>query len=190
MLSPIPTRDYEDCPVQRDVHNVGEKAKGEDKWEVLGLFASLCMQIWKAQNEWVFNHSWWDVPRISGRAVEDFNEFCDSNGEAERVVIDTNTAQTWKPPPEGILKINIDGDFDAITRKGGIGVVIRDDQGRIWGMRAVPVDRTYSTKLVEALGFREAADFGRSLRLGGNYILEGVEVTPNLSLRCYKGGPK
>lgn len=33
----IPTRDYEDCPFREMWYDVGEKAKGEDEWEVLGL---------------------------------------------------------------------------------------------------------------------------------------------------------
>ncbi|KAI8555159.1 hypothetical protein RHMOL_Rhmol05G0153000 [Rhododendron molle] len=39
-------------------------------------------------------------------------------------------------------------------------------------MRVVPVERTCSAEIVETLGFREAVEIG-SLRLDGNYILEG-----------------
>ncbi|GJN13747.1 hypothetical protein PR202_gb00488 [Eleusine coracana subsp. coracana] len=36
----------------------------------------------------------------------------------------------WQAPPTGWIKINVDGAFDTTTGDAGLGVVIRDDQGR------------------------------------------------------------
>ncbi|GJN26558.1 hypothetical protein PR202_gb14497 [Eleusine coracana subsp. coracana] len=36
----------------------------------------------------------------------------------------------WEPPPEGWIKINVDGGFDKDTGKAGIGIVIRDAYGQ------------------------------------------------------------
>ncbi|GJN36873.1 hypothetical protein PR202_gb25808 [Eleusine coracana subsp. coracana] len=36
----------------------------------------------------------------------------------------------WEPPPEGWIKINVDGGFDNDMGKAGIGIVIRDAFGK------------------------------------------------------------
>jgi ribonuclease HI len=37
----------------------------------------------------------------------------------------------WTLPPEGWVKLNVDGSFDADSRAGGAGMVLRDDGGAI-----------------------------------------------------------
>lgn len=38
---------------------------------------------------------------------------------------------TWRPPPEGVLKLNLDGSFLKEERKGGYGGVIRNNNDHI-----------------------------------------------------------
>ena len=37
----------------------------------------------------------------------------------------------WIPPPSGLCKINVDGALFPTMKLDGIGVVIRDQQGRL-----------------------------------------------------------
>lgn len=60
----------------------------------------------------------------------------------------------WDPPPEGWIKINVDGAFD-VSGRAGIGVVIRDTAGQVllsaWKMITVGT----SAEEIEALAIRE-----------------------------------
>ena len=40
-------------------------------------------------------------------------------------------ATTWSPPPQSLFKINIDGAVAKATRKAGVGVIVRDELGRV-----------------------------------------------------------
>ena len=40
-------------------------------------------------------------------------------------------AMTWSPPPRFLFKINVDGAVDKATRKAGVGVIVRDELGRV-----------------------------------------------------------
>lgn len=37
----------------------------------------------------------------------------------------------WKPPPEGWVKLNVDGAFSAAIGAASIGVIVRDWKGEI-----------------------------------------------------------
>ncbi|KAF5459270.1 hypothetical protein F2P56_023231, partial [Juglans regia] len=37
----------------------------------------------------------------------------------------------WKPPPTGWLKLNVDGAIFSELHKAGVGVVLRDDAGKV-----------------------------------------------------------
>ncbi|KAM0891479.1 hypothetical protein ACQ4PT_026378 [Festuca glaucescens] len=39
--------------------------------------------------------------------------------------------QRWARPPMGWVKLNVDGSFDAESRTGGVGMILRDDSGEI-----------------------------------------------------------
>jgi hypothetical protein len=44
----------------------------------------------------------------------------------------TNTSKkcaSWQPPKEGILKLNVDANFQNSTREGPYGLVVRDHVG-------------------------------------------------------------
>ena len=40
-------------------------------------------------------------------------------------------AMTWSPPPRSLFKINVDGAVAKATRKAGVGVIVRDELGRV-----------------------------------------------------------
>ncbi|XP_026410439.1 uncharacterized protein LOC113305639 [Papaver somniferum] len=44
-------------------------------------------------------------------------------------IILRNLNMTWKPPPPGFLKINVDASFNSNTLLAGIGIIIRDSAG-------------------------------------------------------------
>ena len=40
-------------------------------------------------------------------------------------------AATWSPPPLSLFKINVDGAVATATKKPGVGVIVRDELGRV-----------------------------------------------------------
>ena len=40
-------------------------------------------------------------------------------------------AMTWSPPPRSLFKINVDGAVDKAIGKEGVGVIVRDELGRV-----------------------------------------------------------
>ena len=40
-------------------------------------------------------------------------------------------AATWSPPPRSSYKINVDGVVATTTKKAGVGVIVRDELGRV-----------------------------------------------------------
>jgi hypothetical protein len=44
---------------------------------------------------------------------------------------DSSVVSRWIAPEVGILKANVDDGWDSITKKGGIGIIVRDHRGSI-----------------------------------------------------------
>jgi ribonuclease HI len=41
------------------------------------------------------------------------------------------TKKLWSKPPSGMVKLNVDGSFNAARSNGGCGMILRDDNGAI-----------------------------------------------------------
>ncbi|RLN33427.1 hypothetical protein C2845_PM03G29100 [Panicum miliaceum] len=61
----------------------------------------------------------------------------------------------WKPPKDGWTKINVDGAFDAKTGEGGVGVIIRDNQGSVLLSAWKYIQMGHDAEEVEALACAE-----------------------------------
>ncbi|KAK5845291.1 uncharacterized protein LOC108482459 isoform X2 [Gossypium arboreum] len=61
-----------------------------------------------------------------------------------------STKNRWIPPPMGLHKVNFDGAFDGDGKKGGIGVIIRDNEGFVWGGAAIKIDDVMEGNINEA----------------------------------------
>ncbi|KAG5563627.1 hypothetical protein RHGRI_006166 [Rhododendron griersonianum] len=79
--------------------------------------------------------------RIMEEALDEFNLFLQATKTnqscSQRAILESRPL--WVPPDPGVLKINVDGVFAARTRKGGVGVVLHDFEGKILGATAVPM---------------------------------------------------
>ena len=65
----------------------------------------------------------------------------------------TNAA--WEAPTTGWLKMNVDGSFVPGSKEGGIGVVIRDDKGRVLLTAWSYISKGSDVEEIEALACRE-----------------------------------
>ncbi|KAL9658994.1 hypothetical protein QQ045_028253 [Rhodiola kirilowii] len=70
----------------------------------------------------------------------------------------------WTPPPQGEIKLNIDGAWDANTREAGLGVVARDHDGTVLWCWATQWSQGMCVSEVEGqallLGLKQACDVG------------------------------
>lgn len=57
--------------------------------------------------------------------------------------------------PKGCVKVNLDGAFDCVSDKGGVGVIFRGDNGTILDGIDFPCKASFAF-MVEALVLREA----------------------------------
>ncbi|KAK3440688.1 hypothetical protein EUGRSUZ_B00966 [Eucalyptus grandis] len=70
----------------------------------------------------------------------------------------TKPSQTWTPPPEGVLKINIDGAFLPGSLQSSVACICSDSEGRMVGGEAKKI-RASSPLMAETLALLEALTF-------------------------------
>ncbi|XP_024193576.1 uncharacterized protein LOC112197206 [Rosa chinensis] len=101
----------------------------------------------------------------------------------KRVVPKSRRKAVWSAPPTRIVKINVDGSFHHLTRQGGVGFVIRDDQGVMLAGEAWPVRGLYSPEHAEILACNYALQFALDQDFGP-FILEtdALEVQRQLPM--------
>lgn len=76
--------------------------------------------------------------------------------------IDRNSS--WLPPPEGKFKVNVNAAINKGTRQGGLGAVIRDQNGRVLATAVKKIKFNGDVAQIEAaainLGIQVAKDAG------------------------------
>jgi hypothetical protein len=71
----------------------------------------------------------------------------------------------WIPPPEGLVKINVDAATSKNTNRGAIAAVARSSDGVYLGASSVVFDDVTDAESLEALACREAVALSRDLLL-------------------------
>ena len=88
----------------------------------------------------------------------------------------------WNPPPPTSLKINFDGAVFHETDEAGLGVVVRDHQGRVMASMSEKIKLPSSSDEVEALAAVRAISFALELHLP-SVMVEGDSELIILALR-------
>ena len=78
----------------------------------------------------------------------------------------------WKPPDQGVYKVNYDGAISTQQAKVGIGVVIRNEDGVVMASMSQQLPLPTTVAMVEALAARKAIEFALELGLT-KVIMEG-----------------
>ena len=90
----------------------------------------------------------------------------------------TTRADNWQPPPEGVVKLNCDGGFQAAEMKGSTGAVLRTSDGSFLAASARCLSSTSSALVIEA----EACRDGLRLALNMGEIRDLIMETDSLQL--------
>ncbi|XVF49916.1 hypothetical protein PTKIN_Ptkin04bG0054600 [Pterospermum kingtungense] len=69
----------------------------------------------------------------------------------------------WKPPEEGVFKVNFDSAIRLQEKRGSIGVVIRNSMGEVMGCLVVAVQGVVDPRLIEAVVAVRAVEFARGM---------------------------
>ncbi|KAK9987548.1 hypothetical protein SO802_027787 [Lithocarpus litseifolius] len=88
----------------------------------------------------------------------------------------------WVPPPSGLCKINVDGALFPTKKLAGIGVVIRDQQGRLLAALCRKIRAQMGALEVEAKAYEAGVLLARHLELK-NGVLEGDSVIVSNALK-------
>ncbi|VAH35038.1 hypothetical protein VPH35_022734 [Triticum aestivum] len=95
-----------------------------------------------------------------------FNCMKDKTQEKEK---SNRKMQKWKPPPEGNLKINIDGAFIEASKIGGWGFTLRNDQGVLLAAGAGKLKHVSDTLHAEALALELATNI--AIKMGCQQVI-------------------
>ncbi|XP_075644984.1 uncharacterized protein LOC142615973 [Castanea sativa] len=98
------------------------------------------------------------------RARDFLLEFRDANILRSKSVI-PRAETKWKPPPPGLFKINFDGSVFENLGWAGLGVAIRDAEGRIIAALSQKIPLPRSVDMVEALAARRAITFAHEISI-------------------------
>ncbi|XP_035547375.1 uncharacterized protein LOC118348911 [Juglans regia] len=100
--------------------------------EVLEEIAITAYHVWKRRNYFVFEGKFISPITIcdqSLNALDDYKNFVKQ--PPIRKANNSAMIQTWEAPPPNTFKVNLDAAIDKIKCKVGVGVIIRDCEGKV-----------------------------------------------------------
>ncbi|XP_004298091.1 PREDICTED: uncharacterized protein LOC101303799 [Fragaria vesca subsp. vesca] len=122
----------------------------------LEVFLYTLWAIWVEQNNIVWRGGCFVPVNVAGWVNNQVDEYikyhcrtdCTTGKQSRR------THTKWRCPPSGRLKINIDGSFVEVQERGGMGVVVRDNNGDCKAAFARPVHYALSALHAEVEALR------------------------------------
>ncbi|KAK8478144.1 hypothetical protein V6N11_063381 [Hibiscus sabdariffa] len=131
--------------------------------EQFAFLIVLLWNIWNRRNRWI--HSGQLIP---ARLVAEYAQLV--HGDYEQVAENLGDSipcaheKKWRKPEPGVIKINVDGAWNATTRMAAIGLIVRDHHGMMIDGCAKMMEGAHTAETVEgcafALGIAMAIDNG------------------------------
>jgi hypothetical protein len=142
--------------------------------EDLELFAVTARRIWLRRNSVVhgepFTHPS-QLLREAQNSLEDFQWIHNEVGSGSQNARDLTEVQ-WKPPVEGMIKLNWDAGLNMKEGRVGIGIIARDSRGVCLAARSLSLNTHIDATTAEALAAVHAIMFCKELGYA-NLIFEG-----------------
>lgn len=146
----------------------------EERVEVDVVAKLVCMAwaIWHNQN--VTRH---DGKRRNGKELVNWvaqytEEFTEANACMESTVSVAEVRSTWIPPLSNVFKVNVDAVVFTSQRAVGVGVIIRDDKGRLEAAMSKKIQALLGDVEVEAMVHEVGLVFAKDIGIH-NLIMEG-----------------
>ena len=122
------------------------------------VFASVAWEIWRKRNALRVGVDSIPYPKIFGEATERLHEFQVARSN-QFLTIQRIGITSWIPPSSPLLKVNFDGAVFQDTLNVGIGVVIRDFEGKVLNALSERTKLPPTVDDVEAMACRRANEF-------------------------------
>ncbi|XP_068329845.1 uncharacterized protein [Pyrus communis] len=111
--------------------NLGSK---EEIARILMYMAVTCWHIWKTRCSFVFDHLGIDPNRVIMATLTSVQGFLEATGASvcrpQRARSHPCPPACWGPPCSPFMKVNVDASWEAHSKGGFAGVVIRDHEGK------------------------------------------------------------
>jgi ribonuclease HI len=159
-----------------DFREIIETIERRGSNDVVGFFAVISRELWRRRNSVLHGGSFSPPNVLVCEAKETFEQFSEAN-DIQRSLTENQTyfgatVEKWRRPPPGSYKINWDVGIDEKKNRLGVGIIIRDAEGKVTAARSLTVQSKPTPVVGEAIGAFYAADFGRDIGVQ-NVILEG-----------------
>ncbi|KAF5471964.1 hypothetical protein F2P56_008721 [Juglans regia] len=140
-------------------------AKGMS-FECIQEFVMVAKQIWWRRNEFIFNQRFRHPNQVAMVANQNIRMMKDLEMQKnDSSALSNSNLVIWQPPPIPFYKLNWDAAVDKIRAKVGIGIVVRDCEGRIIATMRRKQSLLPLPSLAEAYGPLLAVEFALDLGL-------------------------
>ncbi|XP_059445374.1 uncharacterized protein LOC132177155 [Corylus avellana] len=144
--------------------------------EDLQLLVGVTRNIWRRRNEWIHEGKFIspnDIVEVTNRGVEEYMK-ANMHNHSQRG--DDESPTRWKAPENGWVKVNWDIALDKANGRIGVGVIVRNEAGRVIAAKGSTRLGLLDATAAEALGAFMAVCLCKDLRLTQIY-LEGDAKT-------------
>ena len=121
--------------------------------------------IWTRRNGVIFGEDFVHPNAIVSGATNSLKQFklTKEFRDLEIIPVEIIDNEKWSSPPIGMYKVNWDIVIEANMKCVGLGVIIRDEKGRVVAVLSKTLDSLQDPTFGEAIGERGAMEFAKEL---------------------------
>ncbi|XP_042962749.1 uncharacterized protein LOC122297028 [Carya illinoinensis] len=122
-------------------------------------FIAMAWGLWYRRNKFIYDNSFLQFSSVVSTALSMQSDFKKAQ-LLESSSRDTPRVLIWKPPPQGSLKMNVDGATFGEIDKAGIGLVLRDHEGNVLMTCSKIEHAVANSEFIEATAVLRGLQFG------------------------------
>lgn len=173
--------DFHGCFIDRWM-----KIDAQSSQEELCLVAVTCWAIWSDRNKVVHGESI-PPPQIKSRWIKEYLEaYLHANGRGARAKkpeikskMYSSQSECWSPPPDGFWMLNSDASCSSSTPATGLGILIRDKNGKIKAASSIHLEFNLSPLLAELKAVVEGMHLASSLGCSNLIVASDCQMAIN-----------
>ncbi|XP_059455066.1 uncharacterized protein LOC132185289 [Corylus avellana] len=156
--------------------------------EQMQLVAMVARLIWLRRNSVVFGGDFLDPSSLLRRAQDQVEACIKASQRRTRRGEKLNTPPivVWQKPPVGCVKLNWDAGLDIQRKRTGIGVIVRDHEGKPLAMLCASKRHVYNPTMAKAIAACRAVELAVQLDLH-RFISKGDALVIVQALRSDEG---